>query len=578
MLRLCCLFTVAFISLFSIAEPVDELQQAFDLRFADRQRSAAIVAQLARAQFSYENRIKFDYLSAYHLALRGELKESVTALQQLDGKSSDTSLQLAILSTQLSITLGIESWIDSFSIVDKIQRILEEESEQLERADIHNTSFAVINFYYLTQQYDAAISKALTLLQAPLSAVDKCRTFAILLSSHVENGDIDKGFTLARRFKDVCKLKTVSISANIAAINDITIQWAETPSERVFVNAQELEPKFVIAGYKPLIAQLRAKIAQMALELGKLDTALEYALNVIEENKGNGYIKPVISAYKTASEAHYQLGNVDKAYSYLLEHVEMNRAYYDQNAGKQLAIQKAKFEVETKNNAISILDSQNKLLQTETVLATERVQNTLLALALSVVLLAALIYWSWRSQLIHKQLKYAAQTDSLTGTLTRSHFTNEAIIKLNKARESRGVCALVMFDLDYFKRINDNYGHRVGDWTLKETANTVRQILESNTMVGRMAGEEFAFLIMWKNAEEAAELAEKCRTAIENISTLPTKHQFKITASFGVSDTVQVGYSIDNLISAADLALFQSKKRGRNVVFEYRNTMTTLSS
>ena len=129
----------------------------------------------------------------------------------------------------------------------------------------------------------------------------------------------------------------------------------------------------------------------------------------------------------------------------------------------------------------------------------------------------------------------------------------------------------VIFDLDYFKKINDAHGHLIGDEALKMAVNAAKSACRKNDTVGRLGGEEFGILLPGCGNHLAAHIAEKCRSAIEKVDSLSSGHQFTLTASFGVSDSSVCGYEFTKLFAGADRALYQAKDLGRNKVFNYQS-------
>ena len=133
--------------------------------------------------------------------------------------------------------------------------------------------------------------------------------------------------------------------------------------------------------------------------------------------------------------------------------------------------------------------------------------------------------------------------------------------------ESFGIAySVIIIDIDYFKRINDNYGHQVGDDLLIEFANLIRGSLRKNDIVGRWGGEEFIILSKDTSLIEAFKIAEKLRIEL-------FEHKFlgkiNITSSFGVASYSQ-GLSIDRIVSKSDQALYLAKSQGRNMVKVYK--------
>jgi two-component system, cell cycle response regulator len=162
---------------------------------------------------------------------------------------------------------------------------------------------------------------------------------------------------------------------------------------------------------------------------------------------------------------------------------------------------------------------------------------------------------------LQRELMRLADTDSLTGLLNRRAFFERAKDLCGRASTEVAVSA-VMFDVDHFKRINDEYGHGAGDEALRGIAQAVAGMC---AVVGRLGGEEFAILLEGSGLSAAVELAERLRVSVAALGPETEKGPLRLTCSFGVSEWLQ-GDTIDRLLKRADLALYEAKHGGRNRV------------
>jgi diguanylate cyclase (GGDEF)-like protein len=160
-----------------------------------------------------------------------------------------------------------------------------------------------------------------------------------------------------------------------------------------------------------------------------------------------------------------------------------------------------------------------------------------------------------------KEKDYFASTDLLTGAYNRYRFTELFEIELQRVKRYGGDVALILFDIDHFKTINDTCGHAAGDTVLKEIARLVRDTIRSNDVLVRWGGEEFMILAP-HTGDEAADLAEKLRVAVET-HFFPAVRQ--VTASFGVS-AYAPGDTLETIYARTDEALYRAKNQGRNRV------------
>lgn len=167
--------------------------------------------------------------------------------------------------------------------------------------------------------------------------------------------------------------------------------------------------------------------------------------------------------------------------------------------------------------------------------------------------------------LIEEKLQKLATVDSLTGIYNRYKINDEIEIEIGRNRRYEEDFALVMFDIDYFKRVNDTYGHETGDYVLQEISAAVAKEIRESDRFGRWGGEEFMVILPTLKREEALHVSEKLRAKIEN-------HDFRDVGQITVSMGVTVFTSKDTketLLKRVDDALYRAKDEGRNrVVFE----------
>jgi len=130
--------------------------------------------------------------------------------------------------------------------------------------------------------------------------------------------------------------------------------------------------------------------------------------------------------------------------------------------------------------------------------------------------------------------------------------------------------ALVMFDIDHFKKINDSYGHQAGDAVIQQTAELVRQSTRDADIAGRYGGEEFVVLLPDTDSEGAVTFAERLRQSIEAHEVVHEGRSIRFTVSLGIADLSEPTNGYAQLIERADIALYSSKASGRNQVTLYR--------
>jgi diguanylate cyclase (GGDEF)-like protein len=169
-----------------------------------------------------------------------------------------------------------------------------------------------------------------------------------------------------------------------------------------------------------------------------------------------------------------------------------------------------------------------------------------------------------------EELFKLATTDSLTKTYTRRHFYQQAERELSRCQREQESCSLLMIDLDYFKRVNDKYGHAAGDKTLEIFSSTIRQQLREHDLIGRLGGEEFAVFLPKTDYSKAIQIAERLRVTTKDTPILYQETILNISISIGIAIS-DANQHLDNLICLADSNLYKAKSNGRNQVY-YRQT------
>jgi len=171
-----------------------------------------------------------------------------------------------------------------------------------------------------------------------------------------------------------------------------------------------------------------------------------------------------------------------------------------------------------------------------------------------------------RRRLINK-LEHLSKTDVLTGLLNRRALTESLAYELDRARRYGSDLAIILFDIDNFKPINDTYGHDAGDKALQAVSETLKKLLRKADIAGRYGGDEFMMILPETSLAGAESLAEKIRGLIADTDlALEGQKVVKVSLSIGVSSLGPDVDNIDSLIKGADGAMYVSKQSGRNKV------------
>jgi len=172
------------------------------------------------------------------------------------------------------------------------------------------------------------------------------------------------------------------------------------------------------------------------------------------------------------------------------------------------------------------------------------------------------------------EVKDRSRVDGLTGLHRREYFLERLDAEVKRAERYKTKFSIIMLDIDHFKKINDTYGHVVGDEVLASLAKLFTAKARPGDLVGRYGGEEFMILLHMITPRETLALAESIRAAVAKAEFSRGSDIFKATISIGVSHFPDDGPSMEELLSAADQALYWVKANGRNGVKEYSKSLS----
>ncbi len=170
-------------------------------------------------------------------------------------------------------------------------------------------------------------------------------------------------------------------------------------------------------------------------------------------------------------------------------------------------------------------------------------------------------------------LENLSRTDQLTQLNNRGHWENCLNIEFKRCIRYDTTSSLIMFDIDHFKHVNDQYGHPAGDEVIRQVSRTLKQLLRTTDIAGRYGGEEFGIILTDTPAQEALALAERIRAKVEALLVLTDEHKIKFTISIGISEiSPKLSEPIDWL-KKSDIALYHCKENGRNCCAIYTSAM-----
>lgn len=289
-----------------------------------------------------------------------------------------------------------------------------------------------------------------------------------------------------------------------------------------------------------------------------------------DDDAGKGYLTtlslPIMNNEKFMGVLSIDIGL--KTLNSMMEKDDLVGSIYLVNQDNEILASNKEFEINSvlkRGNStfeLSIFDDTIKLVYIEnieekiiTILKTSIFQILLL------IFILFIIYMLCYLLILNKKVENLANKDSLTSLLNRRAMRIESKKLLSIANRYNHFTSLLLLDIDFFKDVNDTYGHHIGDLTIKEIAKILSRNSRESDLISRYGGEEFLIMLSNSNKESAYTLAERIRKEISLISIENT--DLKITVSIGCTE-YKKKESLDSFIKRADLLLYKAKDQGRN--------------
>ncbi|ALO41755.1 GGDEF domain-containing protein [Pseudoalteromonas phenolica] len=331
--------------------------------------------------------------------------------------------------------------------------------------------------------------------------------------------------------------------------------------------------------------------AEAYLQAGMFAKAILMAQDGLQSTFHTRFLEEQAQLQYTLASSFAQIQDYQWAHLYLKRYAFTQKALDLQKRNNKLLQLEARFDFDQQRQQLSLLEKDNALKEQKITQQMQAIENTALLqqrVILIVVLLFTLLffmYWRWQNKrtlkmleqqvaqrtqelaIRNKQLQALSYTDSLTGAYNRHFlFTHiDEYLPTEILTESTIMC---LIDIDFFKRVNDTYGHSAGDTVLKSFVTVLKQTIRQNDVIIRWGGEEFLLLMPNISRDSAAEILERIRVNIETYEFIDNDINIPITASFGFT-SYPLHRSValldwEQTIELADVCLYMSKNGGRN--------------
>ena len=546
------------------------LKQAEATRSTDPKAFALALEQIERqeASASQKQQLQFRLLKAYQAAMKGQYEAAIRRALEVHNETSDTSLKFRaslLVANTAAITrdfsLGLRHLESALAMKELVQD-----------SELRQTGFGVAALLYNQHgQYSLAQHYADQVLAQDPAPRNRCFTRQIRVEAlHGLGSDLDEG-EINSAIAD-CESQREFIISNLLR-GYLARRWAAKGETARAIELLESHLAEVESSrYPRLVGEIHGLLAEYRLIRGDLSGAEKHAHSALAGGGNDAYSLPLVTAHKVLYEVALRRNDLAKALDQYRRYAEADKARLDEIKAREFAYQLSRNELQQKNQSIELLQRQNEVLRLQQEISKKSAINNRLLVAMLLMVLGVGAYWAYKIKRVQVMFRRQAQVDSLTGVSNRRHFREQAEAQLARCETANREAALVLLDLDNFKRINDRYGHATGDWVLKQVAAACQASCREGDLFGRLGGEEFAILSCGGDLHAAERIAQECREQLATIDTsqfdgeVPT-----ITASYGCATTRLCGHDFENLFMHADRAMYRAKAEGRDRVCSHED-------
>ena len=499
------------------------------------------------------------YLRAWDLVYYSNYEAALPKLISLADHASDITVRFRSGITVVNTLILARQYKEAFARLRDLLAML----PRVNDADARRQALSVAAYLYNeVGEHTLGASYADQLIEENPAGKGACSGGQLKLEALTKSGRIEYSDASLQKTIELCESLGETLYANSirAYVAQLLIR-AERHQEAIdLLTAHHEDVRRT--QYPRLIADFDAKMGEAYWRLGNARMARRHALAAVNNSANNRYSEPLVIANRLLYELAKAEGDQKNALFFHEKYAAADKGYLDDISARQVAYEKVRHELLANQMQIDALNKRNEILSLER-------ENNRLYIALLISILAFIGLWAYKTKRLQMHFMRLSQRDGLTGIANRPHFIHRAEHLLDVSQKGGQELCVVLTDLDYFKAINDRFGHAAGDFVLKQTVEVCQSHMRPQDLFGRFGGEEFGIVLADCELIVARERCEQLRAAIESVTAPEYGMHSNITASFGVACARNSGYDLRTLLAHADSALYQAKREGRNCVVAY---------
>lgn len=502
----------------------------------------------------------------------GEAQQGLTYTQSAIAWAKSTEhfdLLTYALSIQGYIHLALSTTDDALSFFQEGYRLAQEHNTLLKPEDFASMIALVYEYREEWQQAIPYYERAEAYYRETNASLELANTLFGLGKAYFETGQIQKSMVYLRDSANLAleigDLQGAAYSYAVMA-NHLINQGKYIDAESFLTEALSI---FEAAENPYMQIQALISLAKVEQKKDQFENAMKMLDRADDMADGSAFLTQKIQIGLEKSGLYASFGEYEKAYQLMLILRNLqNDLEREQNSRRLLELRTA-FEVEQQEAQNALLKEQNLRQQTQ-IMNEQSLQKYVVAVAFLLVIICLLLLFLYVNGKRHqRRLELLANEDELTGLLTRRKTLDVVDNQLHLAIRHDDPLAIAVLDLDYFKQINDKFGHQTGDDVLRAFGKLARKTFRSTDILGRIGGEEFLFAFPHTPAVKAESLLKKFAESVRDIPFTIGNNQCRISVSIGLVDA-SVARTTSELTALADEALYDAKDAGRDRIVRHQ--------
>ncbi|HID44469.1 MAG TPA: diguanylate cyclase [Chromatiaceae bacterium] len=567
--------TIPLLLLLVTCEPVcaqaleDILSKADPFSTIPTKELTTLVKQLEPLEknASPQQQLTIDLLKMRYLAITGDLSPALELVGKFDSPSVPPEFRIRAYTIAIPIYHMQGNYILSFHTLNKIQQLLPwTENKNLKYLAISLAPELYTDAGNLDTALEYAI-KSIAAAKETNDPINMCTAYDAYSGIQFKRGDVEAAVIGFNKMLNHCDEQSATLFSGTAYGGlALVFQAQERHQEAIahYATALDLHRE---ANYHFGIAFSLLGLAQSHFALGNTQIAQTYLEDALSVLESDGVMELLVDAYDLQGQMAERKGHFKEALTSFNEKWATEKKVMDNRKAIRIAQLQVAFEVKNKERRIALLQKENGLLALQK--QSTLLHSWLMILGLTVLVLAAALLWR-KARQESRHFKHLSRIDPLTGLYNHAYCYSLAEKMFHECHRNNRPFVAIVADIDWFKRVNDTYGHAAGDKVLQAIAKVLQQHMGSKGIAGRTGGEEFSCFLANMDIEEALRIVRNCRDAIQPV--MDYGKEIEVTLSYGIAVSHGEHNMLDLLVREADEALYEAKNKGRNQIIYHAST------